>query len=170
MLVIKIMDIKTDIRAISFRPTLLRQCFGFTLVELMITVTIVAIVLVIGIPSFKNFVLNQRVKTASSQIFFALTLARSEAIKRNAEVRLVKTGTNWQDGWTVSTVTGSVTLSTQEALSNVAISGPASSVTYSAIGRLTGGVSPTFSVEGGSSARCVSVSLSGVPSTKTGTC
>jgi len=59
---------------------------GFTLTELMVKVTIAAILLAIGIPSFRSFILGQRVKTASFDTVYTLTLARSEAIKRNSDV------------------------------------------------------------------------------------
>ncbi|WP_158592356.1 GspH/FimT family pseudopilin [Noviherbaspirillum sedimenti] len=142
MLVKKIMGTKSNKRATSLPPAAFGRngrSLGFSLVELMVTLAIAAILLAVGVPSFRDFVLNQRVKTASSQIFYALTLARSEAIKRNAEVRVQKVNTGWQDGWTVATVTGAVTLGTQDAFANLAIAGSANSVTYGGSGRLTGG-------------------------------
>lgn len=80
---------------------------GFTLIELMVVVAIVAIVLTFGIPAFTASVKNTAVQTTSSNFFSALLLARSEAVKRNQMAVLCKsadgatctTSGNWEDGW-----------------------------------------------------------------------
>ncbi|HYQ91031.1 MAG TPA: prepilin-type N-terminal cleavage/methylation domain-containing protein, partial [Candidatus Competibacteraceae bacterium] len=50
---------------------------GFTLIELMAIITIAAILLVIGVPSFQETMRNNRVATQANQLISALTLARS---------------------------------------------------------------------------------------------
>ena len=55
----------------------LRKSRGFTLPELMIVVTVMAVMLAIGVPSFAEFIRNQRVKTASFEVFASLVFARS---------------------------------------------------------------------------------------------
>ena len=143
---------------------------GFTLVELMTVITIVAILLAVGIPSFRSFILSQRVKTASSDIFFALTLARSEAIKRNAAVTVTRAAGGWQDGWAITTGAGPTILSEHGAFTDLTVAGSQNSLTYGANGRLTGTTAPTFMVTGDSTSRCVSIELSGLPKTKKGSC
>lgn len=150
---------------LRFSPAGLRG--GFTLIELMVTVTIAAILLAIGVPSFKSFILSQRVKTASYDLNYALNYARSEAIKRNDLVLLTPAATGWQDGWTVKY--GTLTLLSQPAYQSVTITGPAASVTYAANGRLTATATP-FQVTDGTNNRCISVNLSGLPSSKIGVC
>ncbi len=56
---------------------------GFTLVEAMIVVLIVAILLGVGIPGFREAFATQRVKTAAKTLFTALRQARSEAMRMN---------------------------------------------------------------------------------------
>lgn len=56
---------------------------GFTIIEMMITVLILGIVLGFGIPSFRESIATQRVKTASKTLFSAIQLARSEALRMN---------------------------------------------------------------------------------------
>ncbi len=84
---------------------------GFTLVELMITLVIVAILLSLAAPGFKSLLERNRLQTAAHGFFTDLVLARSEAIKRNQAVVLCKsnTGVNctvdtavqWEQGWLV---------------------------------------------------------------------
>jgi type IV fimbrial biogenesis protein FimT len=80
---------------------------GFTLIELMITLVLAAIILALGVPSFQNVIQNNRAATQSNDLVTALGLARSEAVKRGANVRLCPStnqatctgGNNWANGW-----------------------------------------------------------------------
>lgn len=80
---------------------------GFTLIELMITLVLAAIILSLGIPSFRNVIQNNRAATQSNELVTALGLARSEAVKRGANVMLCPStnqasctgGNNWANGW-----------------------------------------------------------------------
>jgi type IV fimbrial biogenesis protein FimT len=146
---------------------------GFTLIELMVTLAISAILLGVGVPSFVGFIRGQAVKTASFDINSMLIFARSEAIKRNGDVVVTPTSTNWANGWTTTVTTGgtTTTLSKQAAFSSgVTITTTATSVTYGSNGRIQGSTPPSFEINGSSSTRCISVSLSGLPNSKTGSC
>ncbi len=78
-----------------------QQNSGFTLVELMVTVAVLAVLLGIGIPSFQGTLDKRRIIGAAEQIYADLQYARSEAIRRNATVRVsFQTGTNWCYGIT----------------------------------------------------------------------
>ena len=57
---------------------------GFTLVELMITIAVAAVLLVIAVPSFRNITNSNRLTTAANTMVNALNTARMEAIKLNA--------------------------------------------------------------------------------------
>ncbi|HSH42747.1 MAG TPA: GspH/FimT family pseudopilin [Arenicellales bacterium] len=74
---------------------------GFTLVELMITLAIAAILLTVGLPSFQNILQNNRVTTQANGLVGALNLARSEAIKRGANISVTAAGGGFQNGWCV---------------------------------------------------------------------
>ncbi|HJW01959.1 MAG TPA: GspH/FimT family pseudopilin, partial [Azospira sp.] len=76
-------------------PAIAMPSKGFSLIELMVTLSVLAIVLVIAAPSFGNFVLSQRVKTASFDVVASLSFARSEAIKQNGNVTIAPTGGSW---------------------------------------------------------------------------
>ncbi|WEN16849.1 GspH/FimT family pseudopilin [Rhodanobacter sp. AS-Z3] len=66
----------------------LRAQRGFTLVELLVTLTIATILMMIAVPSFKNLTLSNRLTTSANDIVHAINVARMEAIKRNASTQL----------------------------------------------------------------------------------
>jgi type IV fimbrial biogenesis protein FimT len=61
---------------------------GFTLVELMVTLTVVGVLLAIGIPSFAKLIANNRIATQTNEFVSALNLARSEAVRRSQGVSI----------------------------------------------------------------------------------
>jgi len=63
---------------------------GFTLIELISTVAIAAILLTLGVPSFKDTILSNRMAGHSNRFLSALNITRSEAIKRGQSVTLCK--------------------------------------------------------------------------------
>lgn len=86
---------------------------GFTLVELMITVSIAGILMAMAIPSFNSTISSHRLTTYTNELVTSLSLARSEAVKRGISVTIRKVddnsftnlgaGANWENGWDVFT-------------------------------------------------------------------
>lgn len=86
-----------------------RQHLGFTLLELMTAITVLAILLGIGVPSFMEATRNNRIITQTNALVSALNIARSEASKRSIPVTVCSSnvaqnnclGTDWSNGWIV---------------------------------------------------------------------
>lgn len=72
---------------------------GFTLVEMMVTIAVLAITLAIAVPSFQNFINKGRLVGAAEQVSADLKYARSEALQRNRLTSIsfknIGTGTAW---------------------------------------------------------------------------
>lgn len=79
---------------------------GFTLVELLIVLTLVAVIAGFAIPSFSQLVANNRVATTTNSLVGVLNYARSESIKRGrvVEITAINSAGNaneWGGGWRV---------------------------------------------------------------------
>lgn len=76
--------------------TLVRDERGFTLIEMMVVVTLLAIATVIGLPAFSSMFDQSRADADISELLRAMNLARIEAINHSEDVkvRAVRTG-NW---------------------------------------------------------------------------
>lgn len=61
---------------------------GFTLVELMVAITVLGITLAMAVPSFQGLINGNRLVTHSNEMVASLQVARSEAIRRNARVEV----------------------------------------------------------------------------------
>ena len=147
-----------------------RRMHGFTLTELMIVVAIFAVLVTLALPSYNQFVRNQRVKTASFDLFSSLVQARSEAITRNASITMTPVSGNWANGWTVTEPGGTV-LRRADAIAAMTLTGPAN-VIYNGSGRL-GSASGSFELTAtgsGITSRCITIDLSGRPVTKAAAC
>lgn len=66
---------------------------GFSIIELAITITIIAILIMLGMPSFSEYMANARLTAAAQSFFTGLNVARSEAIRRNGTVEFAMTNT-----------------------------------------------------------------------------
>ncbi|MEO6688556.1 MAG: GspH/FimT family pseudopilin [Dokdonella sp.] len=74
---------------------------GFTLLELITAVAIVAILVAVALPNFSEFLIRSTVSDNSSDLIAAINVARSEAVKRGRPVSVIANGGNWNAGWQV---------------------------------------------------------------------
>ncbi len=77
------------------------------MVELLVSMAVLAILLAVGAPSLNQFMVSSRLTSYANSMFSNMTQARSEAIKRNGRVAICKstdgaactTGGDWSQGW-----------------------------------------------------------------------
>jgi type IV fimbrial biogenesis protein FimT len=80
----------------------------------MIAITVMAILLAVAVPSYRDASLGSQLRSSANELFGSITLARSEAIKRNAVVTLCASADGatcagaWEQGWIVREAGGDV--------------------------------------------------------------
>jgi type IV fimbrial biogenesis protein FimT len=89
-----------------------RRPHGFSLLELMITITVVAILLAIAVPSFRDVIRRNQVSSASNELLASIAYARTEAIDRGQLVSIcpsadgaacTASGQAYEPGWIIYT-------------------------------------------------------------------
>ncbi|KAF1709464.1 pre-pilin like leader sequence [Pseudoxanthomonas kalamensis DSM 18571] len=80
----------------------IRQNDGFTLIELMVTVAVLAILVTLAVPSFTSLINSNRLTGQANSLVADLQLARSEAIRRNRTITVCRS----TDGATCAGATG----------------------------------------------------------------
>lgn len=111
---------------------------GFTLIEMVVVIAILAILIAWGAPAYQNFTANNRLITGANSFISSFHLARSEAITRSESVTINANG-NWVNGWSVSLVSDGTLLGTNVALHpqmDIAVTGSAISFTFTPAGHL----------------------------------
>lgn len=136
------------------------------MIELMIVLVILAILVSVGAPAFRTFILEQRARATTTDLRLALMTARSEAVKRNRDVALTPAAGGWQDGWTIANPeAGEPDLlnHTQPDNTDVAVTLAGTNVVFEASGRAEEQVIFTVEVGSGSEAvtKCLKLSLNG---------
>jgi len=153
------------------------QAHGFTLIELMVIVSIIAILSAIAAPSFRSLIGTMNAKSAAFDLIGDLTASRSEAIKRNQNTTVVPVGGDWAKGWEVRRADGEPLRQREALTSSLAVSGaPAAGVTFRPNGRLSDDTAEsnlTWSISSsisGVTARCVVITTTGSARSKMGVC
>ena len=90
---------------------IMKKLNGFTVIELMITIVIAAILMTVAIPSFLKTIQNNQITTQANELFTSLSIARAEAIKQGDSVTVCSStdqascagSTDWKTGWIVFT-------------------------------------------------------------------
>lgn len=150
---------------------------GFTLVEMMVVVSLMAVLASVAVPSFNGLIADQRVRAGASVLQENLWFARSEAIKRNRNVSF--TVTSLAAGWNVLLQNPDNTTTVLRAQDGVTglqtafSSGTSATFQYNPYGRLGGGgaaLKITVTDSSGGNARCLSFDTANRPKIDKGAC
>ncbi len=144
-----------------------KKTTGFTLVELMVTLSVAGILLAIAVPSYTAMVENNRLATAANSFISSMGLARSEALKRRTNITVTATDSvasnEWgKGGWEVKV--GTTILKEVPAFSGditLNSTGNNSSYTYSANGGASGSDTIDLCTGSGETGRQISLSATG---------
>lgn len=175
----------------SAHETIKSPARGFTLIELMVTISIAAILALIALPSMRSLIERNALAGQVNGFIGAITLARTEAIKRNATTVLCRStnaetgspptcsnGTDWKSGWMVfldrndngsfDTENGDVLLRVQGGFpkSKSITQSTGAKLIFRRTGLLQSGMSSfDFKSVSGDFQRCVTISKTGRPRT-----
>lgn len=137
-------------------------CKGVTLLELLITLSVISILLSLAAPSFKNLIAEVRLASVADELYSSLQLARTEAVKRAIKVEICPSvdgsscliGNNWNSGWMVWYATGGggiEVLRVKASLSpGVQISSTVSEVEFESVGQASAEADIQVSIVGDS--------------------
>ena len=145
---------------------------GFTLIELMISLVILAILLSLGMPAFTGILESSRTKAAASGFAMGLQQARADAISRNTTVWFIPEP--GFAGWVLNTANSLTTPAPFEAKPSNESSGDrvtvaidpttVTAVSFNSLGRATAGAPVNFNFSGPSGCsgeiRCLRVRVS----------
>lgn len=163
-------------RSEQFKKKELRKSIilGFTLIELMIALCVLAILITVAIPSFRTFILNNRLATSADSLVNALNYARAIALNNNEDVVVcpfsapnsLTCGADWSSGWIVATQppfgTGILLKSEQNNAVGPTISANGTSITFDERGLANSQTNFTFcDTRGGTFAHSVEVMTTG---------
>lgn len=131
---------------------------GFTLTELMITLTVAGILAALAVPSMSRFIESNRLTTVTNEFLADINVARAEAVKRGVPAVLCESTTgsgcttsgSWAGGWILFAdaddnsvwSTGDAMVRTQPAApANITITNGAAAVVFNRLGTVDSGAS-----------------------------
>jgi type IV fimbrial biogenesis protein FimT len=142
---------------------------GFTMIELMVTVAVLALLAALAAPSMQKLVAAQKLRSASYDLVADFTLARSEALKRAATVQVTPTSSDWRNGWTMTT--GTTVLSQRNAIgTGLTATCPTATASFDASGRFSSATLKFGFEDSFGRARCITLDPTGRPKSVTSAC
>jgi type IV fimbrial biogenesis protein FimT len=149
-----------------------RKSQGFTLIELMVAITVLGVISALAAPSFKQLLAAQRVRVTAYNIVGDLVFARSEAVKRGENVTVTPTSSAWTNGWSINVASTAEVIGGQGSVGGgVQFTASPASVTFDRNGRTNVLTVVRFALtDDGTHPRCISLDPSGRPKSANTVC
>lgn len=132
-------------------PVVGKRAHGFTLLELLVGIGIIAFLLLMVMPSIRVYLLDTKIRAAAQAYYDGAQQARSEALRRNGDVTISLSDSN--RGWSI--VTGGITLAAKpaESAAPLTITATTADVTFNGLGNAS--AANTVKFMPGDSAQCL---------------
>ncbi len=139
--------------------------YGFTLIELMITIAVAAILLVVAVPSFSGLLNSNNLITETNNLAANIGLARAEAVKRNETISIAAKTGGWANGYEIQVTSSSEVIRDISPAKNTIAPTEASginTISFNNTGRLVTALTVfTICKASGEEGRTISIALTG---------
>ena len=138
---------------------------GFTLVELMVTVAIAAILLGVAMPAFQSTARNNAVRATTNDLISSINLARQQSMSMRTQVELSPAAGGWSNGWQLTFDDSSAGEDAEfTPRRNVSVTSTSSDLVFRSRGGLENGGNVEFTIvhdDSSTSSRTICVSFFG---------
>lgn len=138
---------------------------GFSLIELLTALAILALGLTMAVPAFRNTVIQNRLSATANEMVSTINLARSEAVRQRATINVARLSNDWAKGWEVcgATCDGTASIRRTQPLDGLTITNLAGTISFGATGVRTSFAAMNFNLcHSSGKGRQISVSAAGI--------
>lgn len=128
-----------------------RRAHGFTLLELLVGIGIIAFLLLMAMPGIRVYLLDTKIRAAAQAYYDGAQQARSEALRRNTDVTLSLTNSN--QGWSIAVGGVGIAVKAPESASMLSVTATTTDVSFNGLGNAS--AANTVKFMPGDSSQCL---------------